>query len=127
MGKEKKKGKERKGGLALAPMAAGEFDGSSFHYGGGGEGREVRACVAKWGDLCLGLRWLGELTCRATERGKERKGDTKDRVWWSLMISWFGWMGVKLHSISMNRSCAGSSPVTGVAECSGTSSPSSQQ
>jgi len=87
----------------------------------------VRACVAKWGDLCLGLRWLGELTCRATERGKERKGDTKDRVWWSLMISWFGWMGVKLHSISMNRSCAGSSPVTGVAECSGTSSPSSQQ
>jgi len=43
MGKEKKKGKERKGGLALAPMAAGEFDGSSFHYGGGGrDGKCVR-------------------------------------------------------------------------------------
>jgi len=42
-GERKKKGKERKGGLALAPMAAGEFDGSSFHYGGGGrDGKCVR-------------------------------------------------------------------------------------
>jgi len=42
---------------------------------GGGKGREVRACVAKWGrDLCLGLRWLGDLTCRAEERERGKEG-----------------------------------------------------
>ena len=47
-GKKKRKGKERRSGLvwsgmALAPMDAGEFDGSSFYYEGGG-GRDGK-CV----------------------------------------------------------------------------------
>lgn len=69
------KSKERRFGPTPAPIAAGMFDGSTFllwRMGGEGEGREVRACVcvAKWGrDLlvCLGLRWLGDLTCRIME------------------------------------------------------------
>lgn len=46
--------------------------------GGGGTGSAC-VCVAKLGrDLlvCLGLRWLGDLTCRTMER--EHEGDTED-------------------------------------------------